>query len=181
MLQKERVSREKSEPKEGEQGRMSETQGEVKQEREGKHSIKGEERKESKKKSFLLRKCERSPLTMFSLLQGAEKHLVNTKPPKLPSFQGIKQPFIPKWGYKEHREFEFEPGNWVRVPGEHHYSDLRSNPFEEEENDATIVSVQSTILDPGGGMAEVHDERAETEEQTCHSAREKGEAIKMSN
>ena len=50
-----------------------------------------------------------------------------------------------------------------------------------KNNDATMVNVQSTILDPGGGMAEVHDERAETEEQTCHSAREKGEAIKTSN
>ena len=96
MLKKERVSKEKSVLKEGEQGRMGETQGEGKQEREGKHSIKGEERKESQKKGFLLRKCERFPITMFSLLpllQGAEKHLVNTKPPKLPSFQGIKQPF----------------------------------------------------------------------------------------
>ena len=61
-LEKKGVSREKSEPKEGEQGRMSETQGERKQEREGKHSIKGEERKESQKKSFLLRKCERFPI-----------------------------------------------------------------------------------------------------------------------
>ena len=90
MLKKERVSKEKSVLKEGEQGRMGETQGEGKQEREGKHSIKGEERKESQKKGFLLRKCERFPITMFSLLQEAEKKLVNAKPPELQSFQGIK-------------------------------------------------------------------------------------------
>ena len=90
MLKKERVSKEKSESKEGEQERMGETQGEGKQEREGKHSIKGEERKESQKKSLFLRKCERFPITMFSLLQEAEKKLVNAKPPELQSFQGIK-------------------------------------------------------------------------------------------
>ena len=62
------LQKEKSEPEKSEQGRMSEIQGERKQEREGKHSIKGEKRKESQKKSFLLRKCERFPITMFSLL-----------------------------------------------------------------------------------------------------------------
>ena len=48
-------------------------------------------------------------------------------------------------------------------------------------SDATLVSVQSTILDPGGLMAKVHDERAEIEEQACRSAWEKGEATKLSN
>ena len=68
VLQKERVSREKSEQKEGDQGRMSKTQGEGKQDREGKHPIKGEERNESPKKRLLLRKYESFPITMFSLL-----------------------------------------------------------------------------------------------------------------
>ena len=44
-----------------------------------------------------------------------------------------------------------------------------------------MVNVQSTILDPGGLMAKMQAKRAESEEQTCHSAREKGEAIKTSN
>ena len=158
-----------SEPKERGQGRISETQGEGKQERESKHLIKGEERKESQKKGLFLRKCESFPITMFSLLQGVEKHMVNTKSPELPSFQGIKQPFIPKWSYKEH---------WI--PGEHHYSDLRSNPSEEEENDATLVNVQSIILDPGDLMAKMHGERAEADEQTHCSAREESEATKSS-
>ena len=118
---------------------------------------------------------------MFSLLQEAEKKLVNAKPPELPSFQGIKQPLIQRWDYKEHREFEFEPGDWFRIPVEQHYSDLRSNPFEEEENDATLVSVPSIILDPGDLRATVQDKRAKIEEQACHSAREKGEATKKSN
>ena len=169
--------RKEREPRERGQGRMNETQSEGKQERESKHSIKGEERKESQKKSLFLRKCESFPITMFSLLQ----EVVNTKPPELPSFQGIKQPVIPKWNYKKHHKFVFEQGDWIRIPGEHHYSDLRTNPFEEEENDATLVNVQSTILDPGGLMAKMHAKRAESEEQTCHSAREKGEAIKTSN
>ena len=107
--------RKEREPRERGQGRMSETQGERKQEREDKHSIKGEERKESQKKSLFLRKCESFPITMFSLLQEVKKHMVNTKPPELPLFRGIKQPFIPRCNYKNH-----------------HYSDLRSNPFEEE-------------------------------------------------
>ena len=75
----------------------------------------------------------------------------------------------------------FEQGDWVRIPGERHYSDLRSNPFEEEENDATLVSMQPTTLDPGGLTAKVHDERAENKAQVCHSARKEGEAIKTSN
>ena len=125
-----------SEPREKGQGRMSETQGERKQEREGKHLIERGERKESQKQSFLLRKCESFPITMFSLLQEAEKKLANAKPLELPSFQGDKQPFNPKCGNKEQLKFVFEPGDCVRVPVKHHYSDLRSNPFEEEENDA---------------------------------------------
>ena len=107
--------------------------------------------------------------------------MVNTKPPELPSLQGIKQPFIPKWSYKEHHEFEFEPGDWVRVPGEHYNSDLRSNPFEEEENDATLVSMQPTITDPGDLMTKGRNERAETEEGACRSSRKEGEATKKSN
>ena len=162
--------RKEREPRERGQGRMNETQSEGKQERESKHSIKGEERKESQKKSLLLRKCESFPITMFSLSQEVEKHMVNTKPPELPSFQGIKQPFIPKWSYKEH---------WIL--GKHHYSDLRSNPSEEEENDATLVNVQSIILDPGDLMTKVHAERAEIEEKACYSAQEKSETTESSN
>ena len=75
----------------------------------------------------------------------------------------------------------FEQGDWVRIPGERHYSDLRSNPFEEEENDATLVSMQSTVMDPERLKTKVRDERAEIEEQACYSAREKSEAIESSN
>ena len=162
-----------SEPREKGQGRMSETQGERKQEREDKHSIKGEERKESQKKSLFLRKCESFPITMFSLSQEVENHMVSTKPPEPLFLRGIKQSFIPKWNYKKHCKFEFEQGDWVRKPGKHHYSDLRSNPSEEEENDATLVSVQSVILDPDDLMTKVHAERAEIEEQACYLTRRK--------
>ena len=85
-LEKKRVSREKSEPKENEQERVSETHSEGKQERKDKHTIKGAGGKESQKKSLLLRKSESFPITMFSLLQEAEKKLVNAKPPELPLF-----------------------------------------------------------------------------------------------
>ena len=78
--------REKIKSKEGEQGRRSETQSKEKQEIEGRHPIKGEERKESQKKSFLLRKSESFSVTMFSLLQEAEKKLVGSKTHELPSF-----------------------------------------------------------------------------------------------
>ena len=172
--------RKEREPRERGQGRMNETQSEGKQERESKHSIKGEERKESQKKSLLLRKCESFPITMFSLSQEVEKHMVHTKPPELPLFRGIKQPIFPKWDYKKHRKLTFEQGDWVRKPSEHNYSDLRSNPSEEEENDATLVSVQSIILDSGGLMAKMHGERAEADEQTNCSAREESEATKSS-
>ena len=125
VREKREVTSVESEPKESGQWSESETYRREKQEREGKHSIKGEERKEGQKKSFLLRRCERFPITMFSLLQEVEKHMVNTKPPELPSFQGIKQPFIQKWNYKKHRKFAFEQGDCFRKPGEHHYSNLR--------------------------------------------------------
>ena len=166
-----------SEPKESGQRSESETHSEERQERKDKHTIPGVERKESQKKSFLLRKCESFPITMFSLLQ----EVVNTKPPELPSFQGIKQPFIPKWNYKKHHKFVFEQGDWIRIPGEHHYSDLRTNPFEEEENDATLVSMQPTITDPGDLMTKGRNERAQIQEQACRLARKDDEATKTSN
>ena len=75
----------------------------------------------------------------------------------------------------------FEPGDWVRIPAEHHYSDLRSNPFEEEENDATLVSVPSIILDPGDLRVTVQDKRAKSKEQACRTAQEQAEATKKSN
>ena len=169
--------RKEREPRERGQGRMNETQSEGKQERESKHSSKGEERKESQKKRLFLRKNESLPITMFSLLQ----EVVNTKPPELPSFQGIKQPSIPKWNYKKHHKFVFEQGDWIRIPGEHHYSDLRTNPFEEEENDATLVSMQPTITDPGDLMTKGRNERAEIQEQACRLARKEDETTKTSN
>ena len=58
---------------------------------------------------------------------------------------------------------------------------MRSNPFEEEENDATLVSKQSTVLDLGDVREEVQDERVENKAQACYSAREKSEAIESSN
>ena len=120
---------------------------------------------------------------------------MNAKTPELPLFWGSKAPVTRKKNFKEHRNVVFEPDDWVWIPEASNSdsssnfvdppsyvanSDLRSNPSEEEENDATLVSMQSTILDPKSLMAKVHDERAETEEQTCRSAREKGEATNMS-
>ena len=52
---------------------------------------------------------------------------------------------------------------------------------KESLSDATLVSVQFTILDTGGLMAKIHGERAETDEQTHRSAREKSEANKSSH
>ena len=77
--------------------------------------------------------------------------------------------------------FVFEPDDWVWIPGEHYNSDLKSNPSKEEENDATLVSMQTTITDPGRLKTKVRDERAEAEERACRSSREEGEATKMSN
>ena len=89
----------------------------------------------------------------------------------------------------------FEPGEWIWIPGASDSNsnsnvadllsyianpDLRSNPSEEEENDATLVSMPSIILDLGDLRATVQDKRAKTEEQACRSAREKGEVTKMS-
>ena len=155
----------------------------VRENKKGRASTQAKERKEkrAKRKVYSLERMRVFLSLCFLFLQGAEKKLVNTKPPELPSLQSIKQPFIPKWSYKEHHEFEFEPGDWVRVPGEHYNSDLRSNPFEEEENDATLVSKQSTVLDLGDVREEVQDERVENKAQACYSAREKSEAIESSN
>ena len=47
--------------------------------------------------------------------------------------------------------------------------------------DATLVNVQSIILDPGDLMTKVHAERAKIEEQACYSAREKSETTESSN
>ena len=78
----------KSEPKGGEQERVSETQSEGKQESEGKHLSKGdEERKESRKKSFLLRKCKSFPITMLPLLHEIEEKSMKAKPPEQPLIQ----------------------------------------------------------------------------------------------
>ena len=46
---------------------------------------------------------------------------------------------------------------------------------------ATLVSIQTTVTDPGRLKTKVRDERAETEEGACRSSREEGEATKKSN
>ena len=47
--------------------------------------------------------------------------------------------------------------------------------------DANMTGMQSTITDPGRWKMKVRDERAETEEGACRSARKEGEATKTSN
>ena len=91
----------------------------------------------------------------------------------------------------EHCDVVFEPVDWVWISGEYNSgstcnvadflslvtsSDLRSNPFEEEENDTIMTGNGSRKLED-----EVRDERAETEEGACRSARKVGEATKTSN
>ena len=48
-------------------------------------------------------------------------------------------------------------------------------------SDATLVSMQFTIIDPGRLKKKVRDGRAETDEGASRSAREDGKATKTSN
>ena len=50
-----------------------------------------------------------------------------------------------------------------------------------ELNDATLVSMQPTITDPGDLMTKGRNERAEIQEQACRLARKDDEATKTSN
>ena len=88
---------------------------------------------------------------MLSLLQEIEAESMEAKPPEPPCAVPMRR----KMSYKEHHNVVFEPDDWVSIPGEYDSnsivnvtdlpsyvanSDLRSNPFEEEENDAIMAS-----------------------------------------
>ena len=101
---------------------------------------------------------------MLPLLQGIEKKSMEAKPPQLLYTKLVRKR---QMSYKKHRKIVFKAGDWVWIPDVYNSdstfniadlslcfsgSNLRTNPFEEEEDDTIIASVQVTRDSPKDPM-----------------------------